>query len=186
MAAPTRTASLSRDATDQRPARITSRTAGVVGVLASLACTVAMTLPLLGLAGATAAGAMDTMASMDSMGGSGGGLLGWLLTYGPPTLITSVVLVVVSLALRRPLAAVPALAFGALLYWGMYGQPSSSVMYLALALAYAGWIGAYLWTRRSLPTRLTHDDNPPSPRRDGSDSMATSGPSSVPSLKFWP
>ena len=72
-----------------------------------------------------------------------------------PILIVSVVLVTVSLAVRRPLAAVPALAFGALLYWGMYGQPSHLLMYLTLALAYAGWLGTNLWTRRRPARQLT-------------------------------
>jgi len=80
-----------------------------------------------------------------------------LLTYGPALLVASIVLVTLSVAVRRPLAAVPALLWGALLYWGMYSQPSYPVMYLTLALGYAGWIGTYLWAR--------HPADPPRPVR---------------------
>lgn len=111
-------------------ARIGSGLAGLLGVAASLACTAAMVLPVLGVVGTAGAAAQ----------GAGGG--------ADPILIVSIVLITVSLAVRRALAAVPALAFGALLYWGMYGQPSDLVMYLTLALTYAGWLGTYLWTRR--------------------------------------
>lgn len=147
----------SRDSSCRRPTRV-GGLAGALGVLASLACTAAMTLPVLGVAGAAAAagaqgaGGMDSMSSMDPAGGGDSrGLLGWLLTYGPALLVVSIVLVTLSVAVRRPLAAVPALLWGALLYSGMYGQPSYPVMYLTLALGYAGWIGTYLWAR--YPTR---------------------------------
>ncbi|MGH3570622.1 MAG: hypothetical protein ACRDUW_02140 [Pseudonocardiaceae bacterium] len=76
-----------------------------------------------------------------------GGLLGALIEYGPVILIVSVLLVTASVALRRPPATVPAGAAGALLYWGMYAQPSYPVMYLSVAVGFAGWAAAYLWAR---------------------------------------
>ena len=75
-----------------------------------------------------------------------GGFLGFLLEYGPLILVISVALVTLGLALRRPWAAVPALAAGAVLYWGMYAQPSYVVMYVSLALGFAAWAAIYRWT----------------------------------------
>jgi len=75
-----------------------------------------------------------------------GWVLGVLTEYGPGILIVSVLLVTASLAWRRALAAVPALAAGVLLYWGMYAQSSYPVMYLVLGLGFAAWIATYLWT----------------------------------------
>jgi len=160
----------SQDSSCRRPTRV-GGLAGALGVLASLACTAAMTLPVLGVAGAAAAagargaGGMDSMSSMyPAGGGDSGGLLGWLLTYyGPALLVVSIVLVTLSVAVRRPLAAVPALLWGALLYWGMYGQPSYPVMYLTLALGYAGWIGTYLWAATRPDRRPSRSPRPDSP-----------------------
>ena len=109
-----------------------------------------MVLPVIGVAGAAAAGGMQ---GMDGMAGPPqGGVLGVLTTYGPVILAVSILLVTLSLGLRRPVAAIPALAAGAVLYWGMYAQPSYPVMYLTLAAGFGGWIVTYLWTRRVGPT----------------------------------
>lgn len=127
-----------------RRSQVGAGSAGLLGVTGSVACTVAMMLPVIGAAGAGAAAGMSGMADMT--GPAQGGLLGVLLQYGPIILVVSVVLVTVSVALRRPVAAVPALAAGALLYWGMYAQPSYPVMYGSLALGFAVWGTIYLWT----------------------------------------
>lgn len=64
-------------------------------------------------------------------------LSGIPLEYGPVILLVSIALVTIGLALRRPWAAVPSLAAGAVLYWGMYAQASYFVMYVSLALGFA-------------------------------------------------
>ncbi len=76
-----------------------------------------------------------------------GGLLGVLVTIGPELLVVSVLLVAVSFALRRPVAALPALIAGALLYWGMYSQASVVVMYVTIVVAYLAWAAIYVWNR---------------------------------------
>jgi len=89
-----------------------------------------MVAPVIGAAGAGAAAGMNGMA-----GSPPGGFLGVLTEYSPGILIVSVLLVTTSLAWRRALAAVPALAARVLLYWGMYAQSSYPVMYLSLVWA---------------------------------------------------
>ncbi|MGQ0575500.1 MAG: hypothetical protein ACT4RN_15035 [Pseudonocardia sp.] len=122
-----------------------ARATGLLGVTGSVAGTAAMVVPVIGVAGAGAAASGRDMADMT--GPTQGGLIGVLIEYGPIILVVSVVLVTVSVALHRPLGAVPALAAGALLYWGMYAQPSYPVMYLSLALGFAGWAATYIWVR---------------------------------------
>lgn len=143
--------------------------AGVTGTCGSLACIASMVLPLIGLAGAgVAAGVQATGGSMAGMGPAPtstsaaisaastasshpGGVLGVLVTVGPELLVVSILLVSLSLALRRRVAAAPALVAGALLYWGMYAQPSDSVMYATIAFGYVIWAATYAWTRVQRP-----------------------------------
>ncbi|MDA8203399.1 MAG: hypothetical protein M0Z49_11700 [Chloroflexi bacterium] len=126
-----------------------------------------MVLPLVGVAGAgVASGAQAGGGSMAGMAGMGpapaeravaasgaaapshaGGVLGFLVTIGPELLVVSILLVTVSLALRRRVAALPAPFAGALLYWGMYAQGSDALMYATIAVGYAIWAATYAWTR---------------------------------------
>ncbi|SLJ61055.1 hypothetical protein [Mycobacteroides abscessus] len=125
-------------------------TAGVAGsVVGSVACMVSMGLVAVG-AGSSAAAA--GMAGMSTSGHTPSGPLGALVRIGPVLLIVSIVLVTVAFALRRRLAAVPALIAGVVMYAAMYAQPSLTVMYTGLALGYATWIGLFLWLR----TRARH------------------------------
>lgn len=87
-----------------------------------------------------------------------GGFLGFLLEYGPFILLVSVALVTIGLALRRSWAAVPALAAGAVLYWGMYAQASYFVMYVSLALGFAAWAAIHRWT---LSAQQSTGESPP-------------------------
>jgi hypothetical protein len=123
-----------------------SRSAGLLGIAGTAACTVAMVLPAIGLVGAGAAGGMAGMS--DDTEATQGGLMGFLLESGPTILLISVALVTLGLALRRPWTAAPSLAAGAVLYWGMYEQPSYLVMYLTLALGFAAWAALYRGTRK--------------------------------------
>lgn len=130
--------------------------AGLAGVCGSVSCVASMVLPLVGLAGAgVATGAQASGGLMPGMGpaplSQPGGVLGFVVTIGPELLVVSVLLVTVSLALRRRAAAGPALAAGALLYWGMYGQTLGSVMYATIAMGYLIWAGTYAWTRVQRP-----------------------------------
>lgn len=79
---------------------------------------------------------------------------GVLLRLGPVLLVVSVLLVTAAFALsRRPVAAVPALLAGAVLYAGMYAQPDLTVMYVGIAARYLAWAGLYLWVRAPRPRR---------------------------------
>ena len=127
-----------------------------------------MVLALVGVAGAgIASGARVGGGSMAGMAGTGpapaaraaasrgaaapshpGGVLGFLVTIGPELLVVSILLVTVNLALRRRVAALPALFAGALLYWGMYAQGSDALMYATIAVGYTIWAATYAWTRQ--------------------------------------
>ncbi|MDA8283543.1 MAG: hypothetical protein M0Z42_09680 [Actinomycetota bacterium] len=140
---------------------------GVAGTCGSLACMASMVLALVGVAGAgIASGARVGGGSMAGMAGTGpapaaraaasrgaaapshpGGVLGFLVTIGPELLVVSILLVTVNLALRRRVAALPALFAGALLYWGMYAQGSDALMYATIAVGYTIWAATYAWTR---------------------------------------
>ena len=142
--------------------------AGFAGTCGSLACTASMVLPLVGVAGAgVASGARASGGSMAGMAGMGpapaaraaassgaaapshlGDVLGFVVTIGPELLVVSILLVTVSLALRRRAAALPALFAGALLYWAMYAQGSDALMYATIAVGYAIWAATYAWTRQ--------------------------------------
>jgi len=94
---------------------------GALGITGGLICTATMVLPALGAAGA-AAGGTQGMTGADEPPRYG--LVGTLTDVGPAILVVSTLLVTLGVGLRRPLAAVPALAAGAVLYWGMYAQYS--------------------------------------------------------------
>jgi len=95
---------------------------GALGITGGLICTATMVLPALGAAGA-AAGGMQGMTSGDEPPHNG--LLGILTDAGPAVLIVSTLLVTLGVGLRRPLATVPALAAGAVLYWGCTPSPAT-------------------------------------------------------------
>lgn len=88
---------------------------------------------------------------MSMHGGTHPGLVGVLIRIGPGLLIASIVLVAGAFAVRHPLAAVPALLAGAVMYAGMYAQTDLAVMYASIAVGYAAWIGLYLWLRARRP-----------------------------------
>ncbi len=134
--------------------RRTSRTraacsgaAGAAGLTGALVCGSSMVLAGLGVGTSTTAIGMAGMAGMDRASTAPHGLLGLLIRVGPGLLIASAVLIALAFALRRPGAAVPALLAGAVLYAGMYAQPSRAVMYASIAVGYAGWAVLYLWVR---------------------------------------
>jgi hypothetical protein len=144
-------------------ARSCRAVAAAAGAAGSLACGASM---LLAAAGASVSAAATGMTAMPGTGGAPRhGLLGVLVRTGPWLLIASALLITAAFALsRRPRAAVPGLLAGALLYWGMYAQPSLTLMYLSIAVGYTGWAALYLWVRGK-----------PAARRDRGHRPATSG-----------
>jgi hypothetical protein len=76
-------------------------------------------------------------------------LLQTLHRISPALLIASMVLVAGAFAMRRRAAVLPALLAGAVLYVSVHGQADPAVMYAGMAIGYGGWLGLYLWTRRS-------------------------------------
>lgn len=79
--------------------------------------------------------------------GSLGTLLHLLHRISPGLLMVSIVLIAGAFALRRPVAVIPALLAGAVLYAGVHGQSNPSVMYAAMGVGYGTWLGLYRWTR---------------------------------------
>ena len=140
--------------------------AGLTGAAGSLACTVAMTAALAGALGSGAAAGARAATRTGPMSGmatpSPGGPAGVLIEYGPQILAASELLVTGALARRRLPAAVPAAAAGALMWWGIYAQASTTVMYLALALAYAAWTATWLWARCHSHPATKAPSGPPS------------------------
>lgn len=146
----------------KRIVRIGQTAIGIAGVLGTLACIGAMVLAAVGVVGvgASVVGASTTMAGM-SMGSQGQvtsgqspGILAFLLQAGPTILPISVGAFTLSLAIRRWVAAIPVLLAGVVIYWGMYGQQSLSVMYVTIVLGLFCWTVVFLWVR-GLPRRRT-------------------------------
>lgn len=130
--------------------------AGGLGVAGSAACVASMIS--VGVGVGVGVGAAATATGMAAMSGTGpsapGGALGVLLRLGPVLLVVSVLLVTAAFVLsRRPVAAVPALLAGVVLYAAMYAQPDLTVMYLGIAAGYLAWAGLYLWVRTTRPHR---------------------------------
>ena len=148
---------------DARPSTLpwSGRIAALAGTCGSIACSVAMIVPLVGAVGAGAASGAAGMAGMGGSGASSGahhtGLEEFLLRFGPEILVVSVVLVTASLATRRTLAGLVALGAGGLLYWGMYGQSSTALMYAAISVAYALWATVYWWAQSNRGAHLRRD-----------------------------
>lgn len=130
--------------------------AGGLGVAGSTACVASMVS--VGVGVGVGVGAAATATGMAAMSGTGpdapGGALGVLLRPGPVLLVVSVVLVTAAFVLsRRPVAAVPALLAGGVLYAVVYAQPDLTVMYLGIAAGYLVWAGLYRWVRTARPHR---------------------------------
>ncbi len=134
---------------------LVSRCCAAAGALGSLACSTSMILAALGLVGSAVA-AGSSLADMPGMGSTAttasqpgplAGLLAFLVQAGPVIMIPSIAAMVVALGLGRRVAAIPALAAGAVIYWGMYLQPRLALMYAAIAVGFFGWAALYLWSR---------------------------------------
>jgi hypothetical protein len=86
-----------------------------------------------------------------AQGQTSNGLLSSTLPFlqhaGPVILLVSIGAFALSLATRRWLATIQALLVGAVIYWGMYGQPGISIMYATMVLGLLGWAAIFLWTR---------------------------------------
>lgn len=124
--------------------------AGVVGLVGSLACIAAMVLTTFGVIGVGVSGGMAGMGTRGAPEtGTLSGILGFLLQAGPTILVISIGLITASLAIRRRIAALPALAGGGIMYWGMYGQAMIPIMDAAVVLGLLIWLATEFWTRRA-------------------------------------
>lgn len=121
--------------------------AGALGVLGSLTCAASIILAAVGVGSGTVA---TSMAGMTGTGPSAPrGTLGALVRAGPLLMLVSGLLVAAAFALSRPpVTAIPALLAGAVLYAGMYAQPSLPVMYARIAVGYLTWAILALWIIR--------------------------------------
>lgn len=127
--------------------RRTATRAGATGVVAALACTLGCCLPAILIAFGAGTAGMAGVGEFHQDNGTLGGLLHVLHRISPGLLLVSIVLVAAAFALRRPIAVIPALLAGGVLYASMHGQPDPVVMYAGMAVGYGSWIALYLWTR---------------------------------------
>ncbi len=134
---------------------LVSQCCAAAGALGSLACSTSMILVALGLVG-SAVSAGSSLVDMPGMGSTGttasqpgplAGLLAFLVQAGPVIMIPSIAAMVLASGIRRQIAAIPALAAGAVMYWGMYLQPRLALMYAAIVAGFFGWAALYLWNR---------------------------------------
>jgi hypothetical protein len=137
------------------------------GIVGSIACSVAMVLAVLGSVTAGVAGAGASMAGMAGSGRSAqrtaangplAGLMTFLTQHGPAILIVSTLAMTLAVLLRRPLAAIPVLVGGVLLYWGMYLQPRLPTMYASIVVGLAAWLTISAWVMLPRPTRRSRLD----------------------------
>jgi hypothetical protein len=139
---------------DRRRLRSTAgRRFGLAGVIAALTCTLACCLPailvLLGVGASASAGMGHAAHGGGDSRGWWGGLLDVLHRISPGLLIISIVLVAGAFAVRRPVAVLPALLAGVVLYLSVHGQTDPAVMYAGMAVGYGAWLALYFWTRPS-------------------------------------
>lgn len=117
---------------------------GALGIAGAILCSLSMIAPTIGL---IAAQGLRSPGGMSSSATGHTQLPSWweiLLRLGPEVLIASVLLVVLTLAFRRPVAILPAIIGGLILYLGMYAQPSSTVMYATTAVGIVSLLLAFL------------------------------------------
>ncbi|GAC1527959.1 MAG: hypothetical protein NVS2B16_35840 [Chloroflexota bacterium] len=118
---------------------------GALGLVGTLLCSLSMVAPALGLI--TFQGARSSMAGMSNAGAvSQAQIPGWwtsVMHLGPHILVLSVVLVVLAVAVRRPLATMPAISGGVVLYLGMYVQPGLMTMKAAMVIGTGLLVLAY-------------------------------------------
>jgi hypothetical protein len=110
-------------------------------------------LVALGAGASTTAGMVGMGQPSDVPHGTLGGLFDLLQRIAPGLLIVSIVLIGGAFALRRPVAVIPALLAGIVLYVSVHAQSDPVVMYAGMAAGYGTWIVLYLWTRRRRPRR---------------------------------
>jgi hypothetical protein len=119
---------------------------GAVGIGGSILCSLTMVAPALGLIAMQTA--RPSMAGMSGPASAGDAQLpAWwetIVRLGPEILVVSVLLVAITAALGRRLAALPATAGGVILYLGMYAQPNVVLMEAATAPGLALLVLAYV------------------------------------------
>lgn len=122
---------------------------GLVGFAGALACAGAMVLAAAGILGASLAAGMAGMSGMGSQDIDApaplAAVLRVLLDAGPAILLISSGAIILSIAAKHPISVLPAVVGGGILYWGMYVQQDSGVMYVSIAAGLAIWAVTYVW-----------------------------------------
>lgn len=144
-----------------RSRRRSIRMLGALGIFGSLTCSAAMTAAAFGIGGAAAIGAMGSMTAMSGAAdqatiGPLDAVVAFLVTAGPAILLLSLIAIGVTTLARRRAATGLVLVAGVVLFWGMYLQPSLSVMFVSIVAGLTALVVAYVWTRggRALARRL--------------------------------
>lgn len=128
----------------RRGSKFGSRMSGIPGIVGCIVCMGSMILAAVGVAGTVVSGSMSAM-SMTGMGMnnmSGMSSPGWLetiLKFGPAILIVSVLLVTLSIGIRRRAFIIQALMGGAIMYLGMYMTTNITLMIIATIVGFVVW-----------------------------------------------
>lgn len=132
-----------------------------IGACGAIACSVAMFAVPLGIVGASAAtvakaSTMQSMSDMSSMPAAHAGahpasLPSWIALldrFGPELLAVSMALVLAAMVVRRSTAGgLLALLAGIVLYFGMYGPVSLTIMWIATGTGFALLIASLIAPR---------------------------------------
>ena len=139
----------------KREMRFSSRISGVFGILGCIVCMGSMILAAVGVAGAVVSGSMSAMSmsdmGMNSMSGSSPGWLEPILRFGPVILIVSVLLVTLSIGIRRRGFIIPSLVGGVIMYLGMFMTTNIPLMVSSTAVGFVLWGVLYV---KSMPRNM--------------------------------
>ncbi|KYP79929.1 hypothetical protein [Ferroacidibacillus organovorans] len=139
----------------KRGMRFGSRMSGILGIVGCIVCMGSMILAAIGVAGAVVSGSMSAMSmsgmGMNSMSGSSPGWLETILKFGPVILVVSVLLVTVSIGIRRRRFIIPALVGGVIMYLGMYMTINIPLMVISTVVGFVLWGVLYV---KSMPRNM--------------------------------
>ncbi len=109
---------------------VVAQTSGAAGLAGTLLCSASM----IGVTGGSFAVHLHARAGFLAGLSNAPGLIAAAIRFGPEILILSVLLVIVSAAIREPRTVLLAVLGGSILYLGMYTQPITVVMYSAMLI----------------------------------------------------
>ncbi|KUO95920.1 hypothetical protein [Ferroacidibacillus organovorans] len=139
----------------KRGMKFSSRMSGILGIVGCIVCMGSMILAAVGVAGAIVSGSMSAMSmsgmGMNGMSGSSPGWLETILRFGPVILLVSVLLVTLSIGIRRRGFIIPSLVGGVIMYLGMYMTTNIPLMVSSTVVGFVLWGVLYV---KSMPRNM--------------------------------